>query len=253
MPGVPHFDDYQPLASYGPTENLACRETVFDSDVTDDQLRASSRLASQLTRAWPGFQLVLLMNDGQRGRGVSFWQNQQTLDNYIHRHQGDLHDHVASHEPDNPWLTSVTSRRSGVVDMYLTGASMPAANREVVSWYPPGAVRISEIRQLEDLETLRNWWPMIASPTAPRSLVQVHGFQFFAAVLYPDNVYVTYLGFRNQDDLDAYLASGLHSAHDGPFESTEFRAKLEIVTSTGRLLAWFMRDVEVSGFTQGEA
>ena len=243
-----HSDDYQPLASYGPAENLACRETVFDPDVTDDRLRGSAQIASQHTHAWPGFQLVLLMNDGRRGRGISFWQNQQTLENYIRRHQDGLHDRVASREPDNPWLTSVTSRRTGVVDMYLTDASMPAANREVVNWHPPGAVRISEIRHLDDLETLRNWWPMIASPTAPRSLVQVNGFQFFAAVLCPDNVYVTYLGFRSQDDLDAYLVSDLHSAHDGPFESTDFRAKLEIVIFTGRLLAWFMRDVEASGF-----
>jgi hypothetical protein len=229
-------------------ENLACRETIFDPGVTDDQLRASSQLASQLTHTWPGFQLVLLMNGGPCGRGVSFWQNQQTLDNYIHRHQDDMHNHVASHEPANPWLTSITSRRTGIVDMYLTDASMPAANREVVSWYPPGAVRISEIHHLEDLETLRNWWPMIARPTAPLSLVQVNGFQFFAAVLYPDNVYVTYLGFRSQSDLDAYLESDLHSAHNGPFKSTEFRANLEIVTFTGQLLAWFMRDVETAGF-----
>ena len=243
-----HSDDYQPLASYGPAENLACRETVFDPDVTDDRLCGSAQLASQLTHAWPGFQLVLLMNDGRHGRGVSFWQNQQTLDNYIRRHQDGLHNQVAIHDPDNPWLTGVTSRRTGMVDMYLTDASMPTANREVISWSPPGAVRISEIRHLDDLETLRNWWPMIASPTAPRSLVQVNGFQFFAAVLYPDNVYVTYLGFRSQGDLDAYLVSDLHSAHDGPFESTDFRAKLEIVIFTGRLLAWFMRDVEASGF-----
>lgn len=239
--------DYQPLASYGPAENLACRETIFGSDVTDDSLCASAGLASQLTRAWPGFQLVLLMNDGRRGRGISFWQNQQTLDNYIRRHQGEVHDHVAGHEPDNPWLTSVTSRRTGVVDMYLTDASMPAAARGVIRWSPPGVVRINEIYHLDDLETLRSWWPMIASPTAPRSLVQVNGFQFFTAVLYPGNVYVTYLGFRSQLDLDAYLASDLHSAHDGPFLSTEFRSKLEIVTSTGRLLAWFMRDIESPG------
>lgn len=244
---MPCSDDYQPLASYGPVENLACRETIFEPHVTAAQLGGSARLASQLTRSWPGFQLVLLMSDGRRGRGVSFWQNQQTLQNYVERHQDDVSSQIANEEPDNPWVSGIAARRTGMVDLYLPDVSMPTANREVVSWNPPGAVRISEIRHLHNLETLRSWWPMIASPNAPRSLVQVDGFQFFAAVLYPENVYVTYLGFRSRADLDAYLRSDLHSAHDGPFLSADFRANLEIVTLTGELLAWFMRDVNVPG------
>lgn len=241
---MPHSDDYQPLASYGPTENLAGRETIFYPTVSDDCLGDSARVASRYTRSWPGFQLVLLMHDGRRGRGVSFWRDQQTLDNYIARHQDTVNDYVVSQQVHNPWLSSVASRRMGTVDIYLTDASMPAVNREVVFWRPPGAVRISEIRHLDDIQTLRDWWPMIASPAAPRSLVQVSGFQFFAAVYYADNVYVTYLGFRSQGDLDTYLTSDLHTAHDGPFVSSTFRSSIEIVTYTGRLLAWFMRDVE---------
>ncbi len=247
---MPHSHDYQPLASYGPAENLACRETIFDPEVTANELRMTARTASQLPHAWPGFQLVLLTNDGQRGRGLSIWQNQQTLENYIQRHQNDVHEEherVGGHEVGNPWATSVTSHRIGTVDIYLTGTSMPTANRPVFEWCPPGALRIDEMHDLGDLEALRNWWPTIASPTAPRSLARVSGFQFFAAVRYPDNLYTTYLGFRTQDMLDAYAASDLHTAHHGPLDAAGCRINTKTVTYTGQLLACFMRSVSSGG------
>lgn len=241
-------DRYQPLASYGPAEDLASRETFFHPEVSIDRLRESSRDISGLTHAWPGFQLVFIMHDGHQGRALSLWRNQQTLENYIARHQESVNDYVAALEPDNPWVAGVESWRTGTVDIHLVDASMPVTQGDLVVWSPPGAVRINEIRNLQDLDTLRDWWPMIATPAAPRSLVEVNGFQFFTAIRYPDNVYVTFLGFRSRNDLDAYVDSELHTLHDGPFGSADFRAELDIVTHTGRLLAWFQRKIGTTRF-----
>lgn len=239
-------DEYQPLATYGPAENLAGRETLFSAGLATEMLRDSPHNVARLAHMWPGFQLVLMMHDGTRGRGLSLWRNQRTLDNYVTRHQDSVNEHVGRIEPDNPWIHHVASRRHGTVDIHLVDASMPSAGNGVVTWSPPGAVRISEIRNLRDLATLRDWWPMIASPTAPRSLIEVSGFQFFTAIHFPDGLYVTYLGFRSQHDLDVYSASDLHREHDGPFESAQFRAGLDITMYTGQLLSWFQREANPS-------
>lgn len=234
---------YQPLVAYEPSRNLAVRESIFLPSVSADHLRTSSLRVSDAIHQRPGFQFVMLMHDGRQGRALSFWRDQQALDNFVSQHQESNRAWIAAQDKDNPWITGIESRNHGEVDLHLIDASMPVVDGEVVEWSPPGAVRICEIRKLEELETLRNWWPMIASPSAPDSLAEVSGFQFFTAALYPDRSYTTYLGFQTPQHLDTYLRSELHTHHDRPFDSPEFRDALDITVHTGQLLAWFQRRI----------
>ena len=235
-------DGYTPLAGYGPVTDLAIRETLFTPDVTAERLLHASRDFTS-SRSWPGFQVVLLMHDGQHARALSFWNNRRVLDNFIERHEATNRQYIAAQDQDNPWVSSIESRKIGESDIHLVDASMPALDGEVVIWSPPGAVRICEIETMPEIQTLREWWPMIASPGVPDSLVEVAGFQFFSAVQYADDRYTTYLGFRSRSALDTYLQSDLHAAHDGPFASQDFRSQLNITIHTGRLIAWFQRQL----------
>ena len=235
-------NDYTPLAGYEPVMDMAIRETLFKTGVTAEQLRDGSLDISSSSN-WPGFQFVLLMHDGERARAMSFWRNRRLLDNFVERYQAGNLDYVAKLDPNNPWRTGVESRNTGQSDIHVVDATMPALDGEVVIWSPRGAVRICEIRDVPDVERLRQWWPMIASPAVPDSLLQVSGFQFFTAVQYPDNCYTTYLGFSSRAHLDAYLMSELHSAHDGPFADPEFQRQIDVTVHTGELIAWFQRQV----------
>lgn len=242
MPTLDVSDSYTPLAGYGPEIDLAIRETLFAPDVTAERLLNSSRDTTS-SRSWPGFRFLLLMHDGHQARALSFWNNRRVLNNFIERHEAANREYIATQDTNNPWVASIESRKVGESDMHLVDASMPALDGEVVIWSPPGAVRICEIENTSDISTLREWWPMIASPRVPDSLVEVAGFQFFSAIQYPDNCYTTYLGFKSQSALDDYLASDLHAAHDGPFASPEFRRQVKVTAHTGQLIAWFQRRI----------
>lgn len=233
-------NDYQPLASYGPQTDLAVRETFFHASVSSDQLRDASRDISS-SSAWPGFQFLLLMHDGEQARALSFWNNRRVLDNFIERHQAPNIQYVASQDADSPWAHDVRTRRIGQVDVHLADASMPAFDGDMVIWSPPGVVRICEIENVTQPDELRDWWPSVASPTSPYSLSEVEGLHFFSAVRYPDDRYTTYLGFRGQVELDRYLQSDLHDLHHARVRTEEFRRTHQITLRTGRLIAWFQR------------
>lgn len=235
-------NDYTPLAGYEPEMDMAVREIFFAESITATKVLDGSNDVSSSSR-WPGFQFLLIMHDGTRARALSFWRNRRVLDNFIDRHQQANLDYIESTDPENPWLTGVDSRKIGQSDIHLTDATMPASGGSIFSWNPPGAVRICEIENVPDVDRLREWWPMIASPTIPDSLIQVAGFQFFTAVQYPDNCYTTYLGFRSPADLDTYIASDLHQQHEGPFAERHFRNQLNITIHHGELIAWFQRQV----------
>jgi hypothetical protein len=235
-------EKYEPLARYGPQTHLAVRETFFAPSVTADILRDASRDISSANN-WPGFQFVLLLHDGIQPRALSFWKSRMVLDNFVERHQSANLDYIATLADDNPWLTDIDSRRIGAVDVHLADASMPAIDGEMFIWSPPGVVRICEIDNLTDPGWLRDWWPSVTSPSSPHSMAEVGGLQFFSAVRYPDNRYTTYLGFRSQADLDAYLLSDLHQLHDGEIRTEDFQRSHTIVVQNGRLIAWFQRQV----------
>jgi hypothetical protein len=239
---VAHTDDYQPLARYGPQTNLAVRENYFASSLTAARLREASRDISS-TNNWPGFQFVLLLHDGRQPRALSFWNSRRVLDNFIERHQSANLDYIAAQDDDNPWLNDIESRRIGEVDVHLVDPSMPAIDGQMFIWTPPGVVRICEIDSLTGPDRLHAWWPAVTSLASPRLMTEVSGLQFFSAVRYPDNRYTTYLGFRSQAHLDAYLLSDLHHRYEGEIRTSDFQRKHNIVVQTGTLIAWFQRQV----------
>jgi hypothetical protein len=240
---VTPVNDYTPLAGYEPETGMAVRETLFTTDTTADEVRDGSRDISSSSQ-WPGFQFALIMHDGTQPRVLSYWRNERVLENFLDRHEQPNRAYIAERAPDNPWLTRIQSRNVGQCDNHLADATMPVSAGELSIWQPPGAIRICEIEHVQNPEQIRQWWPKITSPTLPDSLIQVAGFQFFSAVRYPDNCYKTYLGFRNQFDLDAYLSSGLHRQHDGPFSDPSFRNQATVTVYTGEIVAWFQRLVD---------
>jgi len=239
---VSNADKYEPLARYGPQTNLAVRETYFTPSLTADRLRDASRDITS-SNNWPGFQFVLLLHDGRQPRALSFWNSRRVLDNFIERHQAANLDYIAAQASDNPWVTDIESRRIGAVDVHLADASMPAIDGEMFIWAPPGVVHICEIANLIDPDGMRDWLLTVTSPSSPHSMAEVGGLQFFSAVRYPDNRYTTYLGFRSQADLDAYLLSDLHQLHYGEIRTEDFQRSHTIVVQNGRLIAWFQRQV----------